>query len=223
MALWGGLKILCPVSLQPSAGAGGTQSLPHFPRGLRGPFPPAGPLLLRRLDERFGLSTLIGRHLTDPRTGRSCQFPVGDLFRQSVYSRLAGYDDTNDAERLAEDSTFRMLVSGERRSGTARDSLASILPGAARGGPSSHAAADPIYRQPGESGSRRARGTREVILEASRGTNGASGHLVSRILLPTAVVTATGFETVRSHSHERRPPLWVRNEQARSLDNTKPR
>jgi len=67
------------------------------------------------LDERFGLSTLIGRHLTDPRTGRSCQFPVGDLFRQSVYSRLAGYDDTNDAERLAEDSTFRMLVSGERR------------------------------------------------------------------------------------------------------------
>ncbi len=115
MALWGGLKILCPVSLQPSAGAGGTQSLPHFPRGLRGPFPPAGPLLLRRLDERFGLSTLIGRHLTDPRTGRSCQFPVGDLFRQSVYSRLAGYDDTNDAERLAEDSTFRMLVSGERR------------------------------------------------------------------------------------------------------------
>jgi hypothetical protein len=33
-----------------------------------------------------------------------------DLFRQSIYSRLAGYEDTNDAERLAEDPTFRMLA-----------------------------------------------------------------------------------------------------------------
>ncbi len=30
-------------------------------------------------------------------------------------SRLAGYEDTNDAERLAEDPTFRMLASRERR------------------------------------------------------------------------------------------------------------
>jgi hypothetical protein len=28
---------------------------------------------------------------------------------------LAGYEDTNDAERLAEDPTFRMLASRERR------------------------------------------------------------------------------------------------------------
>ena len=40
---------------------------------------------------------------------------MSDLFRQSIYSRLAGYEDTNDAERLAEDRTFRMLVSRERR------------------------------------------------------------------------------------------------------------
>ena len=38
-----------------------------------------------------------------------------DLFRQSIYSRLAGYEDTNDAERLAEDPGFRMLASRERR------------------------------------------------------------------------------------------------------------
>src|SRR5262249_52857147 len=41
--------------------------------------------------------------------------PLADLFRQSVYSRLAGYEDTNDAERLAEDPAFRMLASRERR------------------------------------------------------------------------------------------------------------
>ncbi len=32
----------------------------------------AGLLLPRELDERFGLHTLIERHLTDPRTGATC-------------------------------------------------------------------------------------------------------------------------------------------------------
>jgi hypothetical protein len=75
----------------------------------------AGLLLPRELDERLGLNTLIDRHLIDLRTGRNRQFVLADLFRQSVYSRLAGYEDTNDAERLAEDPTFRMLASRERR------------------------------------------------------------------------------------------------------------
>ncbi len=75
----------------------------------------AGLLLPRELDERLSLSALIERHLTDPRTGHNRQFPLPDLFRQSIYSRLAGYEDTNDAERLAEDPTFRMLASRERR------------------------------------------------------------------------------------------------------------
>ena len=32
------------------------------------------------------------------------------LLRQSIYSRLAGYDDTNDAERLAPDPAMRVVV-----------------------------------------------------------------------------------------------------------------
>ena len=75
----------------------------------------AGLLLPRELNERLGLSALIERHLPDPRTGRNYQFPLPDLFRQSLYSRLAGDEDTNDAERLAADPTFRMLASRERR------------------------------------------------------------------------------------------------------------
>src|SRR2546421_12585280 len=67
------------------------------------------------LDRRLGLDALIERHLTNPRTGHNRQFLLADLFRQSIYSRLAGYEDTNDAERLAEDPTFRMLASRERR------------------------------------------------------------------------------------------------------------
>jgi DDE family transposase len=75
----------------------------------------AGLLSPRALGKRLGLSILIERHLTDPRTGRNFQFALPDLFRQSIYSRLAGYEDTNDAERLAEDPTYRMLASRERR------------------------------------------------------------------------------------------------------------
>ncbi len=48
----------------------------------------AGLLLPRELDERLGLHTLIERHLADPRTGHNRQFPLPDLFRQSIYSHL---------------------------------------------------------------------------------------------------------------------------------------
>ena len=59
-----------------------------------------GLLLVRELDERLGLSELISEHLTDPR-GKNTQFPMADLLRQAVYSRLAGYEDVNYAERLS--------------------------------------------------------------------------------------------------------------------------
>jgi len=37
------------------------------------------------------------------------------LLRQSVYSRLAGYEDTNDAERLAKDPAMRVITSRRAR------------------------------------------------------------------------------------------------------------
>src|SRR5499427_10673600 len=59
-----------------------------------------GLLLVRELDERLGFGELIERHLTDGR-GKNAQLPLTDLVRQSIYSRLAGYEDVNDAERLS--------------------------------------------------------------------------------------------------------------------------
>ena len=70
-----------------------------------------GLLLVRELDQRLGLSELIGEHLTDDRRGKNTQLPLADLLRQSIYSRLAGYEDVNDAERLAQDPTFRLMGS----------------------------------------------------------------------------------------------------------------
>jgi len=66
---------------------------------------------VRQLDERLGFGELITQHLSDVRRGKNTQFPLADLFRQSVYSRIAGYEDVNDAERLAQDPTFRLIGS----------------------------------------------------------------------------------------------------------------
>lgn len=68
-----------------------------------------GLLLVRELDERLSLSKLIDEHLSDSRQGANKKFPLADLLRQSVYSRLAGYEDLNDAGRVSADPTFRLL------------------------------------------------------------------------------------------------------------------
>jgi hypothetical protein len=39
------------------------------------------------------------------------------LFRQSVFGRLAGYEDVNDAERLRHDPAMRRIVGGKAASG----------------------------------------------------------------------------------------------------------
>jgi hypothetical protein len=70
-----------------------------------------GLILVRELDERLGFGELITQHLSDSRRGKNTQLPLADLFRQSVYSRLAGYEDVNDAERLSQDPTFRLISS----------------------------------------------------------------------------------------------------------------
>jgi hypothetical protein len=70
-----------------------------------------GLILVRELDERLGLEKLIEEHLSDSRQGLNKQFTLSDLLRQSVYGRLAAYEDLNDAERLAADPTFRLISS----------------------------------------------------------------------------------------------------------------
>ena len=62
----------------------------------------AGLLACRELDDALGLTVRAPVHLQEIRHGRNVQHELVPLLRQSVYSRLAGYEDTNDAERLAE-------------------------------------------------------------------------------------------------------------------------
>jgi len=62
-----------------------------------------GLILVRELDEHLGMNRFIEQYLSDSRRGKNTQLPLGDLLRQSVYSRLAGYEDVNDPERLSQD------------------------------------------------------------------------------------------------------------------------
>jgi len=71
-----------------------------------------GLLAYRELDDALGLTSTIDSELCDIRTGKNTQHSLAALLRQSVYSRLAGYDDTNDAERLAVDPAMRHIAGG---------------------------------------------------------------------------------------------------------------
>src|SRR6476620_12037045 len=81
----------------------------------------AGLLACRELDDALGLSTMAGETLADARTGRNGRHALVGLLRQSVFGRLAGYDDVNDAERLRYDPAMSWSVGGY----AAQDSAAS--------------------------------------------------------------------------------------------------
>lgn len=72
----------------------------------------AGMLACRELDEALGLSEMGADLLHDSRLGQNKQHQLLPLLRQSIYSRLVGYEDVNDAERLCVDPAMRHVVGG---------------------------------------------------------------------------------------------------------------
>ncbi len=70
----------------------------------------AGLLAYRELDDVLGLTDLGGAALSDLRRGKNTRYLLTGLLRQSVYGRLAGYEDVNDAERLSRDPAMRAIV-----------------------------------------------------------------------------------------------------------------
>src|SRR5262249_25599886 len=79
----------------------------------------AGLLAYRELDDVLGLTEMGGDVLADARSGKNGRHPLAGLFRQSVFGRLAGYEDVNDAERLRHDPAMRCagLSAAKRRRG----------------------------------------------------------------------------------------------------------
>ena len=86
----------------------------------------AGLVAYRELDWKLGLTAAAGQFLSEQRTGRHTQHGLVPLLRQSLHSRLAGYPDTNDADRLTRDPALRLVVSRRPRRG--RPSTSALRP-----------------------------------------------------------------------------------------------
>src|ERR671926_592499 len=72
-----------------------------------------GLLAYRELDDALGLTATAASVLAEGRRGRNIRHRLLGLLRQAVYGRLAGYEDVNDAERLARDPAMRAIVGRE--------------------------------------------------------------------------------------------------------------
>src|ERR1700756_2618228 len=79
----------------------------------------AGLLAYRELDDALGLTAMAGETVADARTGKNGRHALIGMLRQSVFGRLAGYEDVNDAERLRHDLAMRWIVGGKAAHGCA--------------------------------------------------------------------------------------------------------
>jgi hypothetical protein len=73
----------------------------------------AGLLAYRELDDALVLTDTAAGELADGRTGKNGRHRLAGFLRQSIFGRLAGYEDVNDAERLCRDPAIRWVV-GDR-------------------------------------------------------------------------------------------------------------
>ena len=73
----------------------------------------AGLLAYRELDDALGLTGVAGGIFQDSPTGKDGWHGMAGQFRQSVFGRLGGYEDVNDADRLGRDPAMRWIVGGK--------------------------------------------------------------------------------------------------------------
>lgn len=72
----------------------------------------SGPVLLayRELDDALQLTDLAGAALSECRRSKNIRHLLSGLLRQSVFGRLAGYEDVKDADGLTHDPAMRAVV-----------------------------------------------------------------------------------------------------------------
>ena len=67
-------------------------------------------MLLREIDERFGITSALEGILQHSRNVSQIQHSCTDLLHQSVYQIAAGYEDCNDTNELRKDPTLRLAL-----------------------------------------------------------------------------------------------------------------
>jgi hypothetical protein len=69
-----------------------------------------GFILLREVDERFGIIGAMSDCLEDLRSRKHTRHSLVQMIRQRIYQIAAGYEDCNDAEFLRIDPALRLAI-----------------------------------------------------------------------------------------------------------------
>nr|CRH06082.1 Conserved protein of unknown function [Candidatus Magnetococcus massalia] len=69
-----------------------------------------GVLLYREQEKVFGFTIMCRDFLTEGRQGKNTTLTLLEKFRLFVFSRLAGYEDTNNADRISVDPALRKVT-----------------------------------------------------------------------------------------------------------------
>ena len=95
----------------------------------------------------LGLTAMAGETLADARTGRNGRHALVGLLRQSVFGRVAGYEDVNDAERLRHDPAMHWIVGGKaaQRSAASPSQMGALRDAMARGAQELRCSCRPVW------------------------------------------------------------------------------
>ena len=78
-----------------------------------------GAVLLKAVDDRLQLTEQVARCLVDRRDPDKIRHTVRDLLRQRIFGLACGYEDANDAGRLADDPLHKLAVGRDPVTGSA--------------------------------------------------------------------------------------------------------
>src|SRR5947207_12159100 len=142
----------------------------------------AGLLAFRELDDALGLTAMAAEVLADPRTGRNGRHSLIAQLRQSVFGRLAGYEDVNDADRLGRDPAMqpRQLPAHPGATGRDRGVVADQPAGEGRQDRGEGDLAWPLPRLPDGRGGGAARAVRPPPRPDRQVTSAGPGPMLTR-------------------------------------------
>lgn len=85
-----------------------------------------GAMLLKACDKRLGLTKALAECFVDKRQPGKVAHSLQDLVRQRVFAIACGYEDCNDAQRLADDPMQKILVDRDPLAGASLGSQATL-------------------------------------------------------------------------------------------------